>query len=570
MAPPLPAARPDRVFAHPDYALFWASRFASTLGVMVEGVTLGWQVYDVARHTQTVAESAFMVGMIGLAQFLPLFALTLVAGAVADHFDRKKIYMACLASEVVCVGVLIWISHMAQPPLWGIFAIAVLFGAIRSFQSPAMSALAPMLVPRALLPRAIALGSLAWQTGAILGPWLGGVLVATSSATAYAAAGGLYVISALAMSQIRASTQPQRQGGGRVAMVREGLDYVWANKIVLGAISLDLVAVLLGGATALLPVYARDILHVGAGGFGVLRSGPAIGACVCAFVLGRRPLTRRAGLWMFGAVALFGLATSGSRLGFRRLGRPDRRQIVADALKTILGRGALGRRQHRHAAADQAHQDGVRRDIAGRFAGCPGDLRGLHCRLGNCAFGQPFAHAPQQPHAEPDRLTGLEFAHDRHEPRRVERAGSDGRHGAETAGRRHGLAVLHLGLLLGDPRVGLRRIYVGERLVNQVLVLGAGEALDRVIARHRRHVRPRARDGVERRHHRIVQPERSAGHVQARRRAERCRLGRAGRHASGRLARVQSGVEGVLAFGEYRHQGCATASGSKAVASRLR
>jgi len=309
MASPLPAARPDRVFAHPDYALFWASRFASTLGVMVEGVTLGWQVYDVARHTMTVAESAFMVGMIGLAQFLPLFALTLVAGAVADHFDRKKIYMACLASEVVCVGVLIWISHMAQPPLWGIFAIAVLFGAIRSFQSPAMSALAPMLVPRALLPRAIALGSLAWQTGAILGPWLGGVLVATSSATAYAAAGGLYVISALAMSQIRASTQPQRQGGGRVAMVREGLDYVWANKIVLGAISLDLVAVLLGGATALLPVYARDILHVGAGGFGVLRSGPAIGACVCAFVLGRRPLTRRAGLWMFGAVALFGLAT---------------------------------------------------------------------------------------------------------------------------------------------------------------------------------------------------------------------------------------------------------------------
>ncbi len=305
----LPVARPDRVFAHRDYSLYWASRFASTLGVMVEGVTLGWQVYDVARHTMTVAESAFMVGMIGLAQFLPLFALTLVAGAVADHFDRKKIYLACLASEVVCVGVLIGLSQMAQPPLWGIFAIAVLFGAIRSFQSPAMSAISPMLVPRALLPRAIALSSLAWQTGAIIGPWLGGLLVAASSATAYAAAGALYLISALAMSQIRASTQPQRQTGGRIAMVREGLDYVWQNKIVLGAISLDLVAVLLGGATALLPVYARDILHVGAGGFGVLRSGPAIGATVCAFVLGRRPLTRRAGLWMFGAVALFGLAT---------------------------------------------------------------------------------------------------------------------------------------------------------------------------------------------------------------------------------------------------------------------
>ncbi len=304
-----PAAKPDRVFAHRDYSLFWASRFASTLGVMVEGVTLGWQVYDVARHSLSVAQSAFMVGLIGLAQFLPLFALTLVAGAVADHFDRKKIYVACLASEILCVGLLVWISLMAHPPLWAIFAIAAVFGAIRAFQSPAMSAISPMLVPRAILPRAIALSSLAWQTGAILGPWLGGALVAASPATAYGAAAGLYLVAALAIGLIRTPTQPQRQTGSRMAMVREGLDYVWGNKIVLGAVSLDLVAVLLGGATALLPVYARDILHVGAGGFGALRSGPAIGACACAFVLGRKPLTRRAGLWMFGAVALFGLAT---------------------------------------------------------------------------------------------------------------------------------------------------------------------------------------------------------------------------------------------------------------------
>ena len=302
-------AKPERVFANRDYSLFWTSRFASTLGVMIEGVTLGWQVYDVARHSMTVEQSAFMVGMVGLAQFLPLFALTLVAGAVADHFDRKRIYLVCLVSEIACVGALIAVSLMPLPPLWAIFAIAAAFGAIRSFMSPAMSAIAPMLVPRHLLPRAIALSSLAWQTGAIIGPWLGGLLVAASSATAYAAAAGLYLVSAVSISLIRAPTQPQRQTGSRIAMVREGLVYVWRNKMVLGAISLDLVAVLLGGATALLPVYARDILHVGAGGFGVLRSGPAIGACACAFVLGRRPLTRRAGLWMFGAVGLFGLAT---------------------------------------------------------------------------------------------------------------------------------------------------------------------------------------------------------------------------------------------------------------------
>ncbi len=302
-------ARSDRVFDHPDFRLFWISRFASTLGVMVESVTIGWQVYDLARRTQSVEQSAFLVGMVGLVQFLPLFALTLVAGAVADHYDRKRIYLICLVSEVVCVGGLIWVSAQAEPSLALIFLIAGLFGAARAFISPAMSAMGPMLVPRNILPRTIAMNSLAWQTGAILGPWLGGALVAASPMVAYGCTAVLYGVSALAVSGIRASTQPQQSNASRIAMVREGLDYVWRNKIVLGAISLDLAAVLLGGATALLPVYARDVLKIGAGGFGILRSGPAIGACICAVVLGRRPLQRKAGLWMFGAVAVFGLAT---------------------------------------------------------------------------------------------------------------------------------------------------------------------------------------------------------------------------------------------------------------------
>jgi MFS family permease len=305
-APPAP---PDRVFAYRDFRLFWLSRLTSTLGIMIEAVTIGWQVYDLARRSQSIEASAFLVGMVGLAQFAPLFALTLIAGAVADHYDRKHISLACLASEALCVGVLCWNAAQAAPSLPLIFVIAGFFGAIRAFQSPATSAMSPMLVPRQILPRTIALSSLAWQTGSIIGPWLGGLLVGASPSVAYAAAAGLYGLAALAIAQIRANTQPERQTGSRIALVREGLEYVWRNKIVLGAVSLDLFAVLLGGATALLPVYARDILHVGASGFGILRAGPAVGASACALVLGRHPLTRRAGLWMFSAVAVFGLAT---------------------------------------------------------------------------------------------------------------------------------------------------------------------------------------------------------------------------------------------------------------------
>lgn len=304
-----PPARPVSVFAYRDFSLYWSARLTSTLAVMVETITIGWQVYEIARRTHSVEESAFYVGMVGLVQFLPLFALTLVAGAVADHFDRRKIYLTCVMSEVVCVCVLVWLSLQATAPLWSIFVMAGLFGAIRAFLSPATSAMSPMLVPKEVLPRTIAMSSLSWQTGAILGPWLGGVLCAISPAIAYGTAAGLYGLSMLSVFLIRTNTQPQRQNGSRLMLVREGLVYVWQNRIVLGAISLDLVAVLMGGATALLPVYAKDILHVGPSGFGILRSGTAIGASITALALGRAPITRKAGLWMFGGVAVFGLAT---------------------------------------------------------------------------------------------------------------------------------------------------------------------------------------------------------------------------------------------------------------------
>lgn len=279
----------------------------STLAVMCEAVTIGWQVYAVARQTHSVRESAFLVGMVGLAEFLPLFALTLFAGEATDRYNRKRIMICCILVYIVCDVILTITATQHTPPLGLIFVIAAVFGAARAF--PAHSALAPMLVPREELPRAVAWSSLAWQGGAVVGPTLAGFLVGISPVASYGAAGVLYVCAAISTSLIRTNTAPAYAGGGRLALIKEGLAYVWTNKVVFGAISLDLFAVLLGGATALLPVFARDVLHAGAAGFGILRAGPAIGACAMALLLSRSPIKKHAGLWMFGGVTVFGLAT---------------------------------------------------------------------------------------------------------------------------------------------------------------------------------------------------------------------------------------------------------------------
>ena len=300
---------PLNPFHHRDFALFWAARFTAILGAQAQAVTLGWQVYEVARQTRSVPESAFLVGMIGLAQFVPLFLLTLPAGEVADRRDRKTVMALCFGVEAICALVLVGAALAERPPLWIIFAVAALFGAARAFVMPTSTAIGPMLVPRPLLPRAIAFNSLAFQTGAIAGPALGGVLVAISPAVSYGVSVALYGIGAGFLLLIRTSTLPERQHGSRIALIKEGLVYVWRKRIVFGAISLDLVAVLLGGATALLPVFARDVLHAGPDTFGLLRAAPAVGAALVAVTLARRPIHRFAGSWMFGGVALFGVAT---------------------------------------------------------------------------------------------------------------------------------------------------------------------------------------------------------------------------------------------------------------------
>ena len=304
--PPLPSSN---VFRHRDYALFWAKRFMATVGYQAESVAIGWQVYAVARRSRSVPEGAFLVGVVGLCQFLPTIALTLFAGDAADRHDRRRIVLTCLAVEIALVLVLAGLALHPQPSLLPIFVIAAGFGAARTFLSPALGAIGPMLVPREELPRAVAWSSLAWQSGSIIGPWIGGALVAISPSAAFGGAAALYAGAGVCVLSIRTDLRPRAVAGKRAAQIKEGLAYVWSNKIVFGSISLDLFAVLLGGATALLPVFARDVLHVGAGGFGVLRSGPAIGAGLVALALTRRPLQRRAGTWMFAGVAVFGAAT---------------------------------------------------------------------------------------------------------------------------------------------------------------------------------------------------------------------------------------------------------------------
>ena len=292
-----------------DFVLFWAARMAATLGVQIQSVALGWQMYSVARETMSVAQSAYYVGMIGLAAFIPVFLLALPAGEAADRHDRRTILLFCYLGEIATAVILAAaaIFHFASIPL--LLALSALFGASRAFMGPASTAMGPMLVPKYLLPRAIAWNSLAWQSGSIIGPALGGLLVGISAGVSYSVTTVLYVIAALCVFLVRGNTQPVVNPGSRWALMREGLSYVWTNKIVFGAISLDLFAVLLGGATALLPVFSRDILHAGPQGFGILRAGPAIGATLVAAGLASFPIRRHAGMIMFGGVALFGAAT---------------------------------------------------------------------------------------------------------------------------------------------------------------------------------------------------------------------------------------------------------------------
>ena len=294
-----------------DFRLLWFGRVVAVLAIQIQSSALLWQVYTIARRDHPVAEASLYLGLVGLCQFLPLLALTLPAGAMADVRDRKITVAISIMVEGLCALAFLMMALHGSPPLWGLLSVAAVFGAARAFLAPASQAFLPMVVGRKALPPAIAAQAVAFQTGAIAGPALGGVIVGVNVPLAYAVALGLFLLGVAAFLLIRTSGKPAPSPNklSPVESVKEGLAYVWKTKIVLGAISLDLVVVLLAGVALLTPIFARDILHVGPAGFGLLRASFGVGALSMAVYLSRYPIVKHGGLWMFAAVAVFGVCT---------------------------------------------------------------------------------------------------------------------------------------------------------------------------------------------------------------------------------------------------------------------
>jgi len=296
----------------PDFRLYWIARFAAVVATMGMVVIIGYQVYDVSRadYGMSVREAAFQLGLLGLVQFVPLALLTPVAGWVADRFERRTVARLANAIDMSVALALGWFTANDALSLPILFSFAALHGVARVFVNPAMAAIAPNIVPAELLPKAIAMSSIAWQAGSVAGPALGGFLYAAHPASPYWCAAALMLVAIVAMTPIRRIVPPRIAGHAHpLRQMADGLTYVRGHRFLLGAITLDLFAVLLGGATAMLPVYARDILRVGTEGLGLLRASPAVGAALVALWYTWRPLKHNVGVKMLLAVAAFGVMT---------------------------------------------------------------------------------------------------------------------------------------------------------------------------------------------------------------------------------------------------------------------
>ena len=276
----------------------------SRIAVLVQSVAVGWQVYD-------LTQSPLALGIVGLVEFVPMFLLALPAGELADRFDPRRIITLSSLLEALSSGLLLLFVLSHQTAVWPLYAVILLYGAARGFSGPATRSLLPFLVPAEKLPQSLAWGSSITQLAIIAGPALGGFAYALGPAIAYGSALVASLVSAAGMLFLggRRLTPDAGAHASRLARVREGVEFVRSRPVVFGAISLDLFAVLLGGAVSLLPIYARDILHVGPTGLGLLRSAPAFGAAVTALYLTRRPVERGVGQTMFAAVVVFGIGT---------------------------------------------------------------------------------------------------------------------------------------------------------------------------------------------------------------------------------------------------------------------
>jgi MFS family permease len=296
-------------FTIPNFRAYWLSRFTGTVALSAMSIIIGWQVYSLARETMGIREAAFLLGMIGAAQFVPLFVLTPIVGLAADTFDRRWIVRFTTMILVAASAMLGLLNLYGDLTLTALFSAAVMVGIARAFSGPAYSALAPNLVPTESLPTAIAVSAIAWQVGTIAGPSVGGILFAIHPDVAYGTSTGLFLLALGLMFLIGRVPQPQAQKDHRpLKRILDGFSYVRRNRLVLAAITLDLFAVLLAGATALLPVFARDILHVGPQGLGVLAAGMGIGAVLTGLWFSFRPMRSNVGVKMLFAVIVFGVA----------------------------------------------------------------------------------------------------------------------------------------------------------------------------------------------------------------------------------------------------------------------
>ena len=292
----------DRLRHQPSYRKFIVSRVCSSLSFQGVAIALGWLVYDKTHN-------AYDLGFIGLAQFLPMLVLTFLVGHVADRFDRRRIALACQIIEALAVAFLAAGVLMGWLTVPLIFGAVALLGAAQAFERPTMAALLPGIVPQSLLQAAIATSTSFMQTAFVLGPTLGGLLYGVSPVVPFAVGAMLYVIASIAVIGIERPARSERREPVSLKSVFAGVEFIRRRPVILGTISLDLFAVLLGGATALLPIYARDILHAGPASLGLLRAAPAVGAVAMSLVLAQRPLKHGVGMKMLVAVAVFGAAT---------------------------------------------------------------------------------------------------------------------------------------------------------------------------------------------------------------------------------------------------------------------
>jgi MFS family permease len=290
------------VLRHRNFSFYLLARILGTFAVQMQSVAIGWQVY-------AKTNDLYDLGLIGLAQFAPFLALILFAGHAADVYDRRRIICACLATQLLCALLLLAYTLTGIAPVWPVFAVLVLFGSARAFMMPATQAVLINMVPAADFGQAVALSSSSFHVAVIAGPALGGLLYLAGPQTVYATSAVLLLASTVLMLVAKSAPQAARGVAAGWHTLLEGLRFVWSRPVVLGAISLDLFAVLFGGATALLPALARDVLHVDSTGLGLLRTAPGVGAAVISVALARWPIERNVGRRMFAGVGLFGLGT---------------------------------------------------------------------------------------------------------------------------------------------------------------------------------------------------------------------------------------------------------------------